>query len=384
MASLSKRNYGIDFLRMLSMLMVVVLHVLGQGGIIGSTTVLSANYEVAWLFETAAYCAVNCFALISGYVCVEASFKYSRLIALWFQVVFYTVGITVLFNIFRPETITGLSYAKAFMPMMFREYWYFTSYFGMFFFIPIFNYILNSASQKILKVLIGSCVFVLSVVPVVSSIITTIAKTNGTDLFSTVGGYSMIWLSALYIIGGYIKKYNPMDKWKKSYYMLGYVISIFVTWLIKYLVETATSRSSGGLVYGNFFISYTSPTILLAGVFLLLFFSKCNFRSKAGCKAIAILSPAAFSVYIIHVHPLPWEYIMKGLTASFAKLDTFSMIFTFIGAVVSIYLLCSLIDLIRIYIFKLFKVNEFSEFLEKQFKRFYKWALSLFHIYLNV
>lgn len=27
-----KRNYGIDLLRMISMFMVVVLHVLGQGG----------------------------------------------------------------------------------------------------------------------------------------------------------------------------------------------------------------------------------------------------------------------------------------------------------------------------------------------------------------
>ena len=42
-----EKNYGIEWLRILSMYMVAVLHTLGQGGTFG---------------------AVDCFALISGYV----------------------------------------------------------------------------------------------------------------------------------------------------------------------------------------------------------------------------------------------------------------------------------------------------------------------------
>ena len=34
---MTERNYGIDLFRMLAMFMVAILHVLGQGGILGNT-----------------------------------------------------------------------------------------------------------------------------------------------------------------------------------------------------------------------------------------------------------------------------------------------------------------------------------------------------------
>lgn len=42
-----KRNYGIDLLRLIAMFMVVILHVLGQGGVISATTGL--KHHIAWL-----------------------------------------------------------------------------------------------------------------------------------------------------------------------------------------------------------------------------------------------------------------------------------------------------------------------------------------------
>ena len=46
-----ERNYGIDLLRIVSMLMVVILHVLGQGGVLKSSEPLSVGYSVAWLLD---------------------------------------------------------------------------------------------------------------------------------------------------------------------------------------------------------------------------------------------------------------------------------------------------------------------------------------------
>ena len=73
------RNYGIDALRLFSMFLIVIMHVLGQGGILNRAT--GHVYRVGWLFESFAYCAVNCFAIISGYVSYseeEKPFRYSR------------------------------------------------------------------------------------------------------------------------------------------------------------------------------------------------------------------------------------------------------------------------------------------------------------------
>ena len=68
-----KRNYGIDLLRMLSMFMIVNLHVLGQGGAMVRIVGDEAGYYAAWFLETCAYCAVDCYGLISGYVGVNGS-----------------------------------------------------------------------------------------------------------------------------------------------------------------------------------------------------------------------------------------------------------------------------------------------------------------------
>ena len=83
-----ERNYGIDCLRVISMFMVVLLHVLGRGGVLQATKNLSINYGVSWFLEIAAYCAVNCYAIISGYVGYGRKIKYSNLIYLIFCVAF--------------------------------------------------------------------------------------------------------------------------------------------------------------------------------------------------------------------------------------------------------------------------------------------------------
>ena len=71
------------------MIMVIVLHVLGVGGIVHTVDATSPTYVPAWLLEFMAYCAVNCYALISGYVGVKSKFRLSGILALWMQVMFF-------------------------------------------------------------------------------------------------------------------------------------------------------------------------------------------------------------------------------------------------------------------------------------------------------
>lgn len=74
------RNYGIDFLRMISMIMIVMLHTLGHGGILRSVSFLSVHYQIAWLLEVIAFGAVNTYAMISGFVSVDSHFKISNIL----------------------------------------------------------------------------------------------------------------------------------------------------------------------------------------------------------------------------------------------------------------------------------------------------------------
>lgn len=90
MENKSERNYGIDLLRIVSMLMVVTLHILKRNLLYNKDVeIFSMKYNILWILEIMSYCAVNCYALISGFVGVKSKFKYSNILILWLQVVFY-------------------------------------------------------------------------------------------------------------------------------------------------------------------------------------------------------------------------------------------------------------------------------------------------------
>lgn len=92
----SGRNYGIDCLKSISMLMVVILHVLGFGGWLSEYPATSVMGVVIWLPETFSYCAVDCFAIVTGYVYSSSRFRYSNLAGLWLRALYYSFGITLL------------------------------------------------------------------------------------------------------------------------------------------------------------------------------------------------------------------------------------------------------------------------------------------------
>lgn len=91
------RNYGIDLLRIGSMFMIVLLHILGAGGMLGATSYHVSFNRILWLIEIACYCAVNCYAIVSGYVGYKQKFKFTNIIVLWLQVFFYTFLINLVF-----------------------------------------------------------------------------------------------------------------------------------------------------------------------------------------------------------------------------------------------------------------------------------------------
>ena len=187
---MEQRNRGIDLLRMTAMWMVVILHILNKGGVLAAAAPLSAGQGTARLLETAAYCAVNCYGLISGYVGVQRRFRYSGALALWLRVAFYTLGITAVFACLMPGSVNGDRVLRAFFPVLFRQYWYVTAYFGMCLFIPFFNLLLNRLSKGQLRLLALSIVLVFSVLPTLRQ----------KDVFLTDNGYSVLWLSCLYLL----------------------------------------------------------------------------------------------------------------------------------------------------------------------------------------
>ena len=340
------RNYGVDLLRMLAMYMVLVLHILGRGGVLTSAVPLSLEYNVAWLLETSAYCAVNCYGLISGYVGIKSTYRYSNVINLWTKVLFYSVGLLLVVILFRPFYGGVLEAIKYCLPVSFRKYWYFTAYFAMFFFVPILNFAIRSLTKK---QAIASCVCIMGAFSVL--------QTLRGDLFLTGGGYSALWLIILYYFGGCIREFDLFSDLSKAKAVIGYCVTVTVSWGMKILGESVATHTGIQKIqsYSGILISYISPTILFSAIFLVVLFGKMTL-SEDRIKWVKKLSPLAFSVYLIHCHPLVWE-IFDQKFAVFASLPAVILILAVLVTAVIIYLCCSLIDYLRELLFRTLKIN---------------------------
>lgn len=345
--SAKDRNYGIDLLRIISMFMVIVLHIFNMGGVLNATDMLTSQYEVGWLVQNAAFCAVDVYALISGYVWVNAKYRYRNIVELWLQVLFYTLSITALFSIFSPSSVSFIEWIKAFFPTMFNQYWYFSSYFALFLFIPLLNIVLEKTEKKQLLIYIGIILFFFGGVQTLFF----------SDAFGTNNGYSTIWLMILYLVGGYLGKYGIGKSVKPIKFIVGYLIMVFLSWLSKLCIELLTLRVLGEVRAGNYFISYRSPLVFLAAICLFLFFVNMKVSSLSK-KVIDLLSPMAFGVYLIHVHPLVFSGIIKDRFAEYAEFPCLLEILAVLGTAAVIYFICSMIDYIRFQLFKILHIRQ--------------------------
>lgn len=343
-----ERIIGIEFLRIISMFFIVILHVLGRGGILNNCELFSPNYFLAWLLEILAFCSVNCYGMISGYVGVNSNFKYSNIIKLWFQVLFYTLIITSIFMVFIPEVRLISNVIKAMFPVLFNVYWYFTVYFCMFFFIPYLNKLLNSLNKSESKNLIITIIFFFSIFCLISP----------EDIFNLASGYSLIWLTLLYLIGGYIRKYGLFDNWTTKRLIIGFLGTLIGTLMIKISTEFLTIKFLGEIKGNLFLIRYNSVTILFEGIFLLLLALRLKFNKTK--KVINFIAPLSFSVYLIYTNPLIWDYFMKNRFVDFISYSPIDLLLNILIASFVIYIISIMIDYIRIKIFKALKIDNLS------------------------
>ena len=294
--SMKARNYGIDLLRLLSMLFVVILHTLLISKLIVRDGESSAMFSVAWLLETLCYGAVNIFALISGYVGFrekEKPFKVGRLLSLWLQAVFYGLLMFVIYLIFKPELATRDVLYKSVMPVTHRSYWYLTAFLALYLAMPVLDAAVRGMKEKQLK---RAIVVSLSVFSILSLL-------NG-DIFRFGSGYSFIWLALLYFVGAAMKKSGFLGNARKNWCLVGFFVCSFIAWVLR--VYGPNMHGLGLYISKKAFVSYTSPFIVAASVLLVSFFSRLQIKKRTAA-VISCFASCAFAVYLLNCNAFIWS-----------------------------------------------------------------------------
>ena len=334
-----KRNYGIDLLKMLLMFLVVALHILGQGGMLSHVSMRTANYYIVWMIYISGLCLVNCYALITGYFHYDRKYSLQSMLLICLQALFYSILLYGLFWIIMPERFNHSELLDAFFPVIRRTHWYTSSYVGLFLLIPMLNMAIKACSREMAKYYLILSTIAFSVIPTFFL----------ADPFKLLGGYSAFWLIHMYVVGAFIKKYNWETKLSRKRLLLIYALATMISVCSKLVIDEVTTLLIGQSRYSELLFDHNSPTMLVAGIALFLFFLSIE-PGNGAAKLLRTFSPAAFGVYLIHCHPYVFAFL-KDRFAFLAGWHPILMVLGLIGCSIVMYVFCLLIDLLRIQLF---------------------------------
>ena len=287
-----KREYGIDLLKMVAMLMVVAHHIVFWGGYGLSACQSGTKAVVLALFNAFCLFAVNCFILASGWVMCRKDFKIGRIVKLWCEVEFYSLLLLVIGWLFFPSiTISRRDCIFTLLPLALNRYWFFTNYVGLFFLMPVLNAAITHLERRQLVCILVACFMLFSFHPFFLK----------NDMLHVFRGYSVFWFAYLYLLSGTISVHHLFDRiptWMGFGGMIiggvgSYIALEFSKWF---------SPKLGMTIDPGLFDAYNSPLILLGSLSMLFVFSRMSISKEWKQKAIAFIAPSVFSVYIIHSH----------------------------------------------------------------------------------
>lgn len=329
------RNSGLDCFRILLTLFVCVIHVLGQGGILKSTSLLKC--DIYWLINVFAYCAIDGYALLSGYASNSTKLNLKRIINLWFEIIFYSLVLSIIINAIQNNVAFNVKeLTKCCMPILFNKYWYMTAYFPLFFLTPIIN-------KGIEKIQIKDAKYLLAILIIMFSFLGTIRDNYVSD------GYHFLWLLVLFVIGALLKKLNLFEKTSSKKLLCYYLLSIIISWIPLLLFDN------------KILISYISPTVLFACICLLTFFSRLNCNNKI----VNLLYPLTTGVYLFQNNEIIWN-ILANRFIFVAEYSIFFGLISILFLSLFIFITGCVIDYIRIILYKILKIDALSCFLSKK------------------
>ena len=161
-------------------------------------------------------------------------------------------------------------------PVLNGTYWYFSAYFALFLLMPFLDSALIALSPASAKRLVFALIAVFSLADFISP----------EEIFSTRGGYSVAWLAVLYLLGGCLRLHSPARLPRPWLLLAGYACFS----LLALVGKTFGVSQPGTFFKWGALLSYTSPLILLAALCLFLALSACP-PARSHCRVYPSAPP---------------------------------------------------------------------------------------------
>lgn len=349
------RKSNIELLRIIMMFLIVAHHYVINSGLMdafdaGIASKASINYLFLSLWGMWGKAGINVFILISGYFMCTSSLTIRRYCKVLLEWAFYHFGIYFIMLIAGYETAGP----ERIFNLLFEIFRYangsgnFMSSFLIFYlFIPFINKCIESFSKTEFKKFVLLLFFVFTIL--------------STFFFNKVIFGEVFWFIAVYCIGAYLRLYPPVwsDSSKASKRLL--ILSLIFTnasVVLMILVESFFNKGT------PWFFMYDANRLGAVLVSIMLFVSFKNLNIGYS-RAINLVAKTTFGVLLIHASSSAWrEFMWVDLlhVNTFYSLPLIVLICRSILVVAGVFVFCSLIDMLRIYLIEKPVFNHFDPF----------------------
>lgn len=354
------REINFEVLRVLIMFFIVIWHSLVHGlNFAGSLDIQSQipvnyhsvisifNYTTSSFLMTLTAVAVNIYILVTGYFMVNSGCKWNKIPYIWLQTAFYSFIITLIIKITNAEDIGLKSLLFSGFPIFNNKYWFVTKYIGLITLAPFLSKFIQHISRKEYKVLLV-ILFVLNIY--------LFPYFSYGNIYSSSDSLQLFIF--LFLLGGYIRLYNPLTKYAKFFGRSFFLYCLFITlaYIAKEYFLYITSHKTIDVGISLTFLGNNSFTFFSA-VLLFLWAKHRTFAKNRMTNFVVKVAPFTLGVYLIHDNEYIRKLLWEGLNLP-TYFDSIMLLPMLICISIIIFIICIFLDYIRYKLFSFARIKD--------------------------
>ena len=285
MTAKKQRESNIELFRIILMLLIVAHHYVVNSGLmtVAGEQAWSLRSLFYYLFGAWGKVGINCFVLITGYYMCRSKISLRKLLKLVLEVIFYSVTIYLLFAAVGYCPFSKKQLLLSFLPIRSLTDDFPSCYIAFFLLIPFLNRFLKAIDRKTHYYLILLLTSIFTLLP--------------TFLFLEVRLNYVTWFVVIYLIGAYIRIYEPGRLMKN----VGTKLSLLVMLSIGSIVVLAFLHDNTpfGIPIYHCMNDANKLFALLTAVYGFLFFKNLKIVYH---RWINTTASAVFGVLLIHAN----------------------------------------------------------------------------------
>lgn len=334
-----QRNYSLDFLRIVAILMIIIFHVCYKALIFDNLS--GFNKLIVAFFLHFGEIGVNLFMLITGFFLYKSSSsKTPKIIRLIYDIWFYFILNIILCVVVKGSYIVALS---TFFPTSLGYFWYITCYICILIFSPYLNLLIKNLEQKDHRKLLIISLIILSVIPTISGL--AVGNVENGHIYSR-----FIWLIFLYFLGAYISKYQDIDHLLKNDREFFIKLNIFSVLIAIVFIIIFKYLSTPFMPKTPMFYMWTpnSIVVFLMSLSLFMIFVKTNITKKT--KIIDFMeriSEHTLGIYLLHDSPYNYLIFASFFTWFQGFSASKSLVFLIIFLTVLVFIVGLIVSIIK-------------------------------------